>query len=125
MEDDFSIFHTGNFLPFYFHFVLKIFHSILIPFQIFFHIPFHTSIPRKQCNVYFAPLRLYKQPLVNVRETTQRCNDPYLVCTLHMVYCIGVARIFDWGRGPNRKSHAIFMGQKIKDQKLGVCWFGT
>ena len=33
MEDDFSIFHTGNFHPF---------HSKNLPF----HIPFHTSIPR-------------------------------------------------------------------------------
>ena len=29
MEDDFSIFHTGNFLPFHLYYVLKIFHSIL------------------------------------------------------------------------------------------------
>ena len=28
MEDDFSIFHTGNFLPFHFHSIPKIFHSI-------------------------------------------------------------------------------------------------
>ena len=48
MEDDFSIFHTGNFLPFPFLFRTKNlpFH---IPFHtnIFFHIPFHTSIPSK------------------------------------------------------------------------------
>ena len=43
---------------------------------------------------------------------------------------VGVAKIFDWGRGPNRKSHAmtsskffekwLFMGQKypkMEDQK--------
>ena len=29
MEDDFSIFHTGNFLPFHFHSIPKIFHFIL------------------------------------------------------------------------------------------------
>ena len=28
MEDDFYIFHTSNFLPFHFHSILKIFHSI-------------------------------------------------------------------------------------------------
>ena len=28
MEDEFFIFHTGNFLPFHFHSTLKIFHSI-------------------------------------------------------------------------------------------------
>ena len=33
MEDDFSIFHTGNFLPF--------------QTKIFFHILFHTSMPKK------------------------------------------------------------------------------
>ena len=39
MEDDFSIFHTGNFLPFPFHTKNLPFHT-----KIFFHIPFHTSI---------------------------------------------------------------------------------
>ena len=40
MEDDFSIFHTGHFLPF---------HTKNLPFhtKIFFHIPFHISIPKK------------------------------------------------------------------------------
>ena len=40
MEDDFCIFHTGNFRPF---------HTKNLPFHtpIFFHIPFHTSIPKK------------------------------------------------------------------------------
>ena len=43
-EDDFSIFHTGNFGPF---------HTKSLPFhisfhtKIFFQIPFHTSIPKK------------------------------------------------------------------------------
>ena len=37
MEDDFSIFHAGNVLPF---------HTENLPFhaKTFFHIPFHTSI---------------------------------------------------------------------------------
>ena len=54
MEDDFSIFHTGNFLPFHtknllFHipFHTKIFFHIQFHTKIFFHIPFHTSIPKK------------------------------------------------------------------------------
>ena len=40
MENDFCIFHTGNFRPF---------HTKNLPFHtpIFFHIPFHTSIPKK------------------------------------------------------------------------------
>ena len=48
MQDDFSIFHTGNFFSFHFHSILKIF-PFHIPFRakIFLHIPLHTSIPRK------------------------------------------------------------------------------
>ena len=51
---------------------------------------------------------------------------------------IGVARIFDWRGGPNRKSHAmtllkffeegLFMGpiyRKIEDQKWGLNWHVT
>ena len=40
MEDDFSVFHTGNFLPFL---------TKNLPFhtKVLFHIPFHTSIPKK------------------------------------------------------------------------------
>ena len=40
MEDDFSIFHTGNFLPFHFHSSLKIFHSMfhfILKFSSIFH----------------------------------------------------------------------------------------
>ena len=48
---------------------------------------FHTKelLDWKQCNLYFAPLQHYKQPLVKMHVTTQKCKDPYLVCTLHMV----------------------------------------
>ena len=48
MEEDFSIFHTGNFLPF--HTKNLSFH---IPFhtKIFFHIPFHTSILKNRGGV--------------------------------------------------------------------------
>ena len=43
MEDDFSIFHTGNFLPFHFHSILKIFLSI-----------FHSSL--KFSSVFYSIL---------------------------------------------------------------------
>ena len=48
-EDDFYILHTGNFLPFHFHSILKIFHSILhtIGYHNFlpYSIPnFHTKV---------------------------------------------------------------------------------
>ena len=63
MKDDFSIFHTGNFLPFHtknfpFHSILKfssIFHSIL-PYQRNFRL---EAMQRLQC---------CKQPLVKVRQ---------------------------------------------------------
>ena len=63
MEDDFSIFHTGTFLPFYFHFILKIFHSIfhsILKFSSIFHSipPYQRNLDWKQCNVYFAALHL-------------------------------------------------------------------
>ena len=40
MKDDFSIFHTGNFLPFHFHSIQKIFRSIfdsMLKFSSIFH----------------------------------------------------------------------------------------
>ena len=40
MEDDFSMFHTGNFLPFHFHSIPKIYHSIfhsILKFSSIFH----------------------------------------------------------------------------------------
>ena len=48
IKDDFSIFHTGNFLPFHFHSIPFPFYTKNFPLhaKIFFHIPFHTSIPR-------------------------------------------------------------------------------
>ena len=44
MEDDFSKFHTGNFLPFHIHSVLKIFHSVLN-----FSSVFHFILPHQNC----------------------------------------------------------------------------
>ena len=44
MEDDFSIFHTGNFLPFHFHSMLEIFHSIFHSILNFSSI-FHSILP--------------------------------------------------------------------------------
>ena len=59
MEDDFSIFHTGNFLPF--HFILKIFHSVLKFFSIFHSIlPYQDKfIPEATRNLHctFATLK--------------------------------------------------------------------
>ena len=100
MEDDFSIFHTANFLPFHFYSIPIIFHSIfhsILKFSSIFHsilkfspysIPyFHTKeiLDWKHCNVYFASWQCCKQPLVKVRITIQRCNNRYRVCILHMV----------------------------------------
>ena len=55
MEDEFSIFHAGNFRPLHFHSILKVFHSIL-KFSSIFHTK--ESVDWKQCNVYFAALQL-------------------------------------------------------------------
>ena len=44
MEDDFSIFHTDNFLPFHFHSILKIFHFIFHSILKFSSI-FHSILP--------------------------------------------------------------------------------
>ena len=82
MEDDFSIFHSGNFLPFHFHSIPKIFHSILKFSSIFHSIQkfssiFHFILPYQRnfrleamqsifCR--FEPLQCCKQPLVKVRQ---------------------------------------------------------
>ena len=72
MEDDFSIFHAGNFLPFHFHSILKIFHSIQ-KFSSIFHsiLPHHRNfrleaMQRIFCS--FASSQCCKQPLVKVRQ---------------------------------------------------------
>ena len=57
MEDDFSIFHTGNFLPF---------HTTNLPIhisfhtKIFFHIPFHAKVnlDRKESIICIVPLQV-------------------------------------------------------------------
>ena len=98
----FFIFHTGNFLPFYFHSIPKIFHSIfhsILKFSSIFHSilkfssTFHSILPYqrnfidwKQCNVYFccfAPLECCKQPLVKVCQQYQDATSGiwYAYCT--------------------------------------------
>ena len=82
MEEDFSIFHTGNFLPFHFHSIPKIFHSIL-KFSSIFHSMlkfasiFHSIFPcqrnfsleaMQRIFCWVAPLKCCKQPLVKVRQ---------------------------------------------------------
>ena len=84
-QDDFSIFHTGNF-PFHFHSIPKMFHSIfhsILKFSSIFHSIlkfssiFHSilpcqrnfrleAMPRIFC--CFAPLQCCKQPLVKMRQ---------------------------------------------------------
>ena len=66
MEDDFSTFHTSNFLSFHFHSILKIFRSIfhsILPYQRNFRLEAMQRIFR--C---FASLQCCKQPLVKVRQ---------------------------------------------------------
>ena len=86
MEEDFSIFHTGNFLPFHFHSIPKILHSIfhsILKFSSIFHSIlkfssiFHSILPyqrnfrleaMRRMFCCFAPLQCCKQPLVKVRQ---------------------------------------------------------
>ena len=86
MEDDFSIFHSSNFLPFHFHSIPKIFHSIfhsILKFLCIFHSIlkfssiFHSILPyqrnfrlltMQRIFCCFAPLQCCKQPLVKVRQ---------------------------------------------------------
>ena len=76
MEDDFSVFHTGNFRPFHFHSILKVFHSIFHSILKFSFI-FHFILPyQRKCRLEamqhlfccFASLQCCKQPLVKVRQ---------------------------------------------------------
>ena len=125
MEDNFFIFHTGNFLPFHFHSILNIFDSIFhsIPnFSSIFHFIPKKLSNWKQCKVYFAPLQCCKQPLVMVCVTIQRCNNRYLVCTLHNAHGLTHTRGKDFGlgAGPNRKSHAMTSSEIFK--KIDFLW---
>ena len=79
MEDDFSIFHTGNFLPF---------HTKNLPFhtKIFFHIPFHASISqtfRQAMQQIFCALAMLK---ATIRKTaSNNTKMQRLVSGIHMV----------------------------------------
>ena len=154
MEDDFSIFHTGNFLPFHtknllFHipFHTKIFFHIPFHTKIFFHIPFHIKIcfhipfhtkeilDWKQCNVYFVALHLCN---VVSNRSWRRANNTKMqrpVSGMHIADGLMHRRSLDFELrgGLNHESYndviksfwteGLFMGQRMKDQKLGV-WFG-
>ena len=66
MEDDFSIFHTGNFLPVHFQSMLRLFHSIfhsILKFSFIFHsiLPYQDKLRPKatrNLNSTFAMLSL-------------------------------------------------------------------
>ena len=77
MEDDFSIFHTGNFPPFHFHSILKIFHSIFhstLKFSSIFHsiLPYQGKFrPEATCNLYYIFATLSVPLQVIARESKQ------------------------------------------------------
>ena len=118
MEDDFSIFHIGNFLPFHFHSIPKIFHSILKFSSIFHSILksssiFHSILPYQRnfrleamqhTFCCFAPFQCCKQPLVKVRLQYKDATTGiwYAYCT----FCIGIAWIWNWGEGKTA-NHAV------------------
>ena len=76
MEDDFSIFNTGNFGSFHFHSIPKVFHSIfhsILEFSSKFHsiLPYQRKCRREAMQrlfCCFASLQCCKQPLVKVRQ---------------------------------------------------------
>ena len=83
MEDDFSIFHAGNFFPFDFHSVLKIYHFIF-HFIPKFSCVFHTSIPKfffnwRQRNALFVSshVKVNVCELLLVSNHSQRCAYHY------------------------------------------------
>ena len=130
MEDDFSIFHTGNFLPFHFRSILKIFHSIfhsLLNFLPYFIPYFHTKelLDWKQCNVYFAALHVCNA----VSNHSWRCvNNTTMqqpVSGMHIACGLMHRRSQDFGLegGLNRKSHAMtsskIYGTKNERSKAG------
>ena len=92
MEDDFSIFHTGNFLPFHFHPILKIFQSIFhsIPkfFSIFYSIlPYQDKLDRKLgviCIVLFQ-CWAYLCKLAKV-STLEQCISCHIRSTIAVSY---------------------------------------
>ena len=136
--ENFSMFHTGNFFSFYFHSTLKIFHSIFHPILKFSFI-FHSILPYQRNfrleamqHIFccFASLQCCKQPLVTVRQQYKdaKTNIWYVYCT----WCNPcVSQDFGLGGGLNCKTtfndvfrnfqkERLFMGQRMKNQMLGV-----
>ena len=109
MEDDFSIFHTCNFLPFHFHCILKIIHSIFHSILKYFSI-FHSILPYQR-NVRleamqrifccFAFLQCCKQPLVKVRQNTKMQLS---VSDMHIAHGLMHRRSKDFGLGEELNS---------------------
>ena len=84
MEDDFSVFHTGNFLPFHFNSIPKIFHSIfhsILKFSSIFHsiLPYQRNFRLEAMQrKYILLLCTFAMLLAAARKgapTILRCND--------------------------------------------------
>ena len=111
MENNFSIFHTGKFLPFDCHSILKIFHSVFHT-TVFFHIPFQTSMLKKFKTGSNATYILHHCNVSNhswmcdvVRVTIQRCNNG--IC-IHNAHGLIQMRSQDLGfAGPNQTPHGM------------------
>ena len=113
IKDDFCIFHTSNFLPFYFHSILKIFHSILKFSSIFYSIfSYQRTFRLEAMQGTFCTLQCCKQPLMKVRITRMQ----RLVSGMHFTHGFmhkRITRILIWG-GPNRKSHTMTLPEIFK-----------
>ena len=111
MEDDFSIFHTGNFLPFHFHSIPKIFHSIfhsILRFSSIFHsiLTYQRNFRLKAMQrilCCFTPLQCCKQPLVNCANNAMMQRPVFGMHIAHgLMYRPSLD--FELGGGLNRKS---------------------
>ena len=136
MEDDFSIFHTGNFLPFHFHSIPKIFHSISHSIPKFSSI-FHSIL--KFSSIFHSILPYQRNFRLESMQRIFCCFNTKMqrpVSGMHIAHGLMHRRSlnFELGGGLNRKScndvvrsfwqEGLFTGQRMKDQKLGV-WFGS
>ena len=98
MDDDFSIFHTDNFLRFHFHSILKIFHSIL-KFSSIFHsiLPYQRNFrleAMQRLFCCFASLQCCEQPLVKVRQQYYKMQQP--VSGMHTEAYLGGGGMVPW-----------------------------
>ena len=107
IKDDFSIFHIGNFLPFHFHCIPKIFHSVL-KFSSLFHsiLPNQKTFGLEAIQLIFCIFAmLYATICKSARNNTKMQRPVTGMHIAHGLMCSN-SQDFDCGGG-DRKSHAM------------------